>query len=64
MARGKHHEKGAAFSEEQSVGVEEAEAGVPVKDLCRRVVVSDATFHWKAKYGGVEMRRDPGRATG
>src|SRR5712692_6171132 len=36
--------------------VKEAEAGVPVKDLCRRLGVSDATFyHWKAKYGGLEV---------
>ena len=45
------------FSEEQIVGVlKEAEAGVPVKDLCRRMGISDATFyHWKAKYGGLEV---------
>jgi putative transposase len=45
------------FSEEQIVGVlKEAEAGMPVKDLCRRIGISDATFyHWKAKYGGLEV---------
>jgi putative transposase len=45
------------FSEEQIVGVlKEAEAGVAVKDLCRRMGISDATFyHWKAKYGGLEV---------
>ena len=45
------------FSEEQIVGVlKEADAGVPVKDLCRRIGISDATFyHWKAKYGGLEV---------
>src|SRR5947209_17967819 len=49
--------KRSRFSEEQIVGVlKEAEAGVPVKDLCRRVGISDATFyHWKAKYGGLEV---------
>jgi putative transposase len=27
-----------------------------VKDLCRRIGVSDATFyHWRAKYGGLEV---------
>ncbi|MFZ0739302.1 MAG: transposase, partial [Candidatus Acidiferrales bacterium] len=35
--------KRSRFSEEQIVGVlKEAEAGVPVKDLCRRVGVSEA----------------------
>lgn len=45
------------FGEEQIVGVlKEAEAGVPMKELCRRLGVSNATFyHWKAKYGGLEM---------
>jgi putative transposase len=39
------------------VGVlKEAEAGVPVKELCRRIGISDATFyHWKAKYGGLKV---------
>ena len=47
--------KGSRFSKEQIVGVlKEAEAGVSVMDLCRRVGVSEATFyHWKAKYGGL-----------
>jgi putative transposase len=42
---------------QQIVGVlKEAEAGAPVKDLCRWVRISDATFyHWKAKYGGLEV---------
>jgi putative transposase len=49
--------KGSRFSEEQIMGVlKEAEAGVPMKDLCRRIGISTATFyHWKAKYGGMEV---------
>ncbi len=45
------------FSEEQIVGVlKEAEAGVPMADLCRRLGISDGTFYrWKAKYGGLEV---------
>ena len=36
--------------------LKETEAGVPVKDLCRRVGVSEAGFYdWKAKYGGLEV---------
>jgi putative transposase len=36
--------------------LKEAESGVPVKELSRRLGVSDATlYHWKAKYGGLEV---------
>ena len=50
------------FSEEQIVGVlKEADAGVPVKDQCRRIGISDATFYnWKAKYGGLEVNETGG----
>lgn len=38
--------KKTRFSEEQIVGVlKQAEAGVPVKDLCRKHGISDATFY-------------------
>ena len=45
------------FKEEQIVTVsKEAEAGVPVGELCRRLGVSEGTFYrWKAKYGGMDQ---------
>jgi putative transposase len=49
--------KKTRFSEEQIVAaLKEAESGVSVKELSRRIGVSDATiYHWKAKYGGLEV---------
>jgi putative transposase len=36
--------------------LKEAEAGMPLTDLCRRLGVSEGTFYrWKAKYGGLEV---------
>lgn len=44
------------FSETQIVSIlKEGDAGVPVKDLCRRHGISDATYYkWKSRYGGME----------
>jgi putative transposase len=44
------------YSEHQIVGaLKRAEAGVPVKDLCRELGISTATFYqWRSKYGGME----------
>jgi putative transposase len=41
------------FSEHQIVGaVKRAEEGVPVKDICRELGISSATFYqWRSKYG-------------
>jgi len=49
--------KRSKFSERQIVGVlKQAEAGVPVKDLCRKLGISDQTFYnWKARYGGLSV---------
>ena len=45
------------FSEEQIIGfLKEAEAGVPVKELCRKHGFSDALFYtWRSKFGGMEI---------
>ncbi|PAV24884.1 IS3 family transposase, partial [Tamilnaduibacter salinus] len=45
------------FSEEQIIGIlKEAEAGLTVKELCRKHNISDATFYtWRKKYGGLEV---------
>ena len=45
------------FTEEQIIGVlRETEAGVPVKELCRKYGFSDATFYnWPSKYGGMDI---------
>lgn len=45
------------FSEEQVIGfLKEAQAGLPVKELCRKYGFSEASFyHWKAKFGGMNV---------
>ncbi len=45
------------FTEQQIVGfLQEAEAGMPVKDLCRKYGFSDAAFYkWRAKFGGLQV---------
>lgn len=44
------------FSEHQIIdALKRAESGVPVKDICRDMGVSSATFYtWRSKYGGLE----------
>lgn len=54
--------KPSKFTEEQiTFALRQAEAGLPVEDLCRKLGISQATyFRWKAKYGQMgtaEMRR-------
>ena len=45
------------FSDEQITGIlKEADTGVVVADLCRKHVMSSATFYaWKSSYGGLEQ---------
>ena len=49
--------KKSRFTERQIVAIlGEAEAGMKVKDLCRKHGISDATYYnWKAKYGGMSV---------
>lgn len=44
------------FTEAQIIGaIKKQESGIAVKEICREVGISDATFYnWKAKYGGME----------
>jgi putative transposase len=43
------------FSEEEHPALRQAEAGVKVSELVRKLGISEATFYnWKAKYGGLD----------
>ncbi len=45
------------FTEEQIIGfLREAEAGLPVAELCRRHGFSEASYYlWRSKFGGMNM---------
>lgn len=45
------------YSDEQIIGfLKEADAGVSVKELCRKHGFSDASFYtWRSKFGGMEV---------
>ncbi|MEW8230631.1 MAG: IS3 family transposase [Candidatus Thiodiazotropha endolucinida] len=49
--------KKSRYSESQIISIlKEAEAGIPVTELCRKHGMSDATFYnWRAKYGGMDV---------
>jgi putative transposase len=48
--------KKSRFTEEQIIGfLKQAEAGVPVKELCRTHGFSDGAFYkWRGRFGGME----------
>ena len=50
--------KKTRLSTEQTAAVlQQAETGVPIKDICRQVGVSEQTFYrWKKVYGGLQPR--------
>jgi len=47
--------KKSRFTETQIIAIlKEADAGIMVKDICRKHGISDATYYnWKSKYGGM-----------
>jgi putative transposase len=54
--------KGKRFTEEQiAFALRQAESGVPVVEICRKMEISEATFYrWKKKFAGMgvaELRR-------
>ncbi len=44
------------FTQTQIVAIlKEGDRGIPVKDVCRKHEISDATYYnWKSKYGGMD----------
>jgi putative transposase len=48
--------KKSRFTEEQIIGfLRQAEAGIPIKEVCRNGGFSDVTFYkWRSKFGGME----------
>lgn len=48
--------KRTRFTESQIVAaIKKQESGIPTREVCRELGISDATFYnWKAKYGGME----------
>jgi putative transposase len=54
--------KKSKFTEQQIVfALKQAETGVPVEEVCRKIGISEATFfNWKRKFSGLgtsELRR-------
>ncbi|EAQ63577.1 transposase family protein [Marinomonas sp. MED121] len=48
--------KNTTYSDSQIMGIlNQAEAGVPVAELCREHGIGNSTFYkWRAKYGGMD----------
>ena len=45
------------FTDEQiAFALKQAELGISVEEVCRKMGISDATFYkWRSKYGGMEV---------
>ena len=43
------------YTDEQKLGIlKELDAGIPIKDLCRKYGISDGSiYYWKSKMGGM-----------
>jgi putative transposase len=59
---GVHTVRKSKFTDDQiAFGLKQAELGISVEEVCRKIGISDATFYvWRKKYGGVgpsELRR-------
>lgn len=48
--------KKSRFTETQIVAIlKQADAGMPIKELCRKAGISEPTYYnWKSKYGGMD----------
>jgi putative transposase len=60
--QGAHAVKRSKFTEDQiAYALKQAELGISVEEVCRKMGISDATFYvWRKKYGGIgpsELRR-------
>jgi putative transposase len=58
----RHVVKKSKFTDDQvAFALKQAELGISVEEVCRKMGISDATFYvWRKKYGGVgpsELRR-------
>jgi len=51
----------SVYEEQIAFALKQAEVGMPVERVCRKMGISDATFYnWRKKYGGLgpsELRR-------
>ena len=49
--------KKSNFTESQiAAAIKKQEGGIAVKEICRELGISEATFYnWKARYGGLEV---------
>jgi len=56
--------KKTRFTDEQIIGfLKQAEAGMPIKDICRTGGISQPTFDkWRSRFGGMAASYNPSHA--